>query len=213
MRHRRALSALALACLCLSASPVFAAYSAAPAGEPRRLHIAFGYTSRDSRGVFVVRVDGANRRQISEGLGPTRATATPRLVSGRGASGVRRRPPGQRSSKIFIVRPDGSDQEQISSGASCFGDSRPDWSAHSQHVVFQRDQCDPVEVWSVGRDGQELENLSGTIDYETVLGAEPRWSRQRTDRLRPPGRGVPVPSGGDGPRRIPQADRHPGCVR
>jgi TolB protein len=132
--------------------------------------IAYSYRSGTKvHGIAVIRSDGTHKRQVTAlpASGPA-WSPNAKYVAFSAAGG--------RVTKIFTVRPDGTGQQRLTGGATCFGDSLPDWSPDSQDIVFQRDECDPVEVWSVDRHGGTPTLLSGTTDYETTLGAGPRWS-------------------------------------
>jgi TolB protein len=120
--------------------------------------------------MYVMDADGTGRHRISrfQGFNPAWSPDGSLVAFGsRGRGHI---------SKIYAARPDGSGQHRLTGGATCFGDSSPSWSSHSQHIVFQRDECDPVEVWSLSRYGNQQTNLSGQADFSTVLGAHPRWS-------------------------------------
>jgi Tol biopolymer transport system component len=135
--------------------------------------IAFGFDGKSRDGLFVVRVNGLNRHKVSHGLdAPELGGFAPdwssdgKRIAFAARSGV---------DKIYTVRPDGTGQLRLTHGASCFGDNSPDWSAHSFHIVFQRDYCDPVAVWTVRRDGSQLRRLTDPLTVETVEGS-PQWS-------------------------------------
>lgn len=165
-KQKRVLTGFCL--VCAVAFGLIAPAGAAPTGSAIGL-IAYSYSNGRIHGIAVIQSDG--RR--------------PHRVTGMPASEPAWSPNGRRiafsadkgkSRKIFTIRPDGAGIRHISAGASCFGDSSPDWSPDGRKVAFQRDECDPVEVWSVDRRGQKETSLTGTTDYETVLGAAPRWS-------------------------------------
>jgi Tol biopolymer transport system component len=146
------------------------------AAASRRVpRIAFGFEGQSGKGVYVTRVDGKGRRKVSHGLKAGSGGYTPSW-SGDGSriafAGTQKDGP----SKIFTVRPDGSGQQRVSKGATCAGDTGPDWSSHSQHIVFERAYCDPTEVWSVSRYGRQLRRLSDSSDHRTVVGGAPQWS-------------------------------------
>jgi TolB protein len=132
--------------------------------------LTFGYRNHARHGLYVINADGSGERKISSrnAYYPAWSPDGTRIAFASNRH--------QGIFNIFTVTPRGAGLRRITHGASCFGDSYPDWSPHSQHVVFQRDQCDPVEVWSTTRQGHEQTLLSGTTDYETIVGGAPDWS-------------------------------------
>jgi Tol biopolymer transport system component len=156
--------------------------SSAPPAQAAVLvpRIAYGFVGKSGDGLFVVRVNGLNRHKVSHGLdAPELGGFAPDWSSdGKRIAFAARRATNDNefvSDKIYTVRPDGTGQLRLTHGASCFGDNSPDWSAHSFHIVFQRDYCDPVAVWTVRRDGSQLRRLTDPLTVETVESS-PQWS-------------------------------------
>lgn len=158
---------------CVVALALVAASAGSGRAAPR---LAFGYKSASVQGVFVVRVDGLNRHRVTHGLNAARLGGFRPDWSPDGTRIAFAARVGFGIDKIYTVRPNGSGQRRITGGARCFGDNGPDWSAHSQHIVFQREHCDPVTLWSVKRDGTRLTRLTDPPVYEATVEAAPRWS-------------------------------------
>jgi TolB protein len=163
----------------LAAALVVGTGGGAAVGAGNVPRIAYGFKGANTNGVFVIRVDGKNRHKVSHDLRPGYGGAEPTYAPDWSGDGTRIAFGASRGfgpSKIFTVHPDGTGQQRVSSGATCFGDGRPSWSAHSNHIVFQRDECDPVEIWTVTRNGFDETQLTESPDYETGLSFRPQWS-------------------------------------
>lgn len=146
----------------------------ASAGKVPR--IAYGFKSHKTNGLFVIGADGENRHKVSHDVKLGYGGFAPAWSGDGTRIGFAAQKSSVGVSHIYTVRPDGSGQDQISYGGSCFGDSAPSWSGHSNHIVFQRDQCDPVEIWTIGRGGHDQTQLTSSPDYETGLSYGPEWS-------------------------------------
>jgi Tol biopolymer transport system component len=163
----------------MAASMLLATSSGITASAGKVPRIAYGFESYKTKGVFVIGADGRHRHKVSHdlrrGYGGAEDTFAPDW-SGDGtriAFGAAR---GHGVSHIYTVRPDGSGQTKVSRGGECFGDNHPSWSGHSNHIAFQRDDCDPVEVWTVFRSGGQQEQLTSSPDFESGLSYRPQWS-------------------------------------
>jgi Tol biopolymer transport system component len=159
---------IGMACITSSAAP-------AQAG----LRLAYGFDGASVDGVYVVRASGLNRHRVTHGLRPP---TFGRIVPTWSPDGTRiafnAAPRLNSLSMIYTVRPNGTGQVRLTNGGRhCFGDYALDWSAHSQHLVFQRDGCDEVTIWRVRRDGTQLKRLTtGPVDPEDTVELSPNWS-------------------------------------
>jgi TolB protein len=147
------------------------------AWSPDGSRIAFQSTRDGRDDIFVMDAGGSRVRKLTDGRGfnqyPAWSPDGEWILFSSSRDGVADSAGSSYYRDLYLMRPDGSDIHRLIRHLGAFAFAA--WSPDGRHLAFQSDRAGTWNVYTIGVDGNALEQLTHYVKTDSGAGF-PRWS-------------------------------------